>query len=75
VLNAGHPFVYLRDEAYLVVVNRRRASASFDLVAGEPAVQELGGGTEDLLNHGVVLGPGQVQVAGFGYGIFRLATR
>jgi maltose alpha-D-glucosyltransferase/alpha-amylase len=84
VLNAGYPFVYLRDEAYLVVVNPRRSVATFDLTAEELVGGGLGdgglgggalsGAAEDLLSRGVVFENNQLHVSGFGYGIFRLPT-
>jgi len=75
VVNAGYPFVYLRDDTYLVVVNPRRAHATFDLTDSELVGGEPGVGSEDLLSHGVELNSDRLEAAGFGYGVFRLATR
>jgi maltose alpha-D-glucosyltransferase/alpha-amylase len=66
VLNAGYPFVYLRGDSHLVVVNPSRTAVSIELAELPDA--------EGLLAHGVEVHGGRVTAAGFGYGIFELIT-
>jgi alpha-glucosidase len=65
VLHGGYPFVYLRDDSHLVVVNPRR----------EPARTEVSeiGDLRPLLAQGARFDSGAVEVDGFGFGIFELS--
>jgi maltose alpha-D-glucosyltransferase/alpha-amylase len=65
VLHEGYPFVYLRGESHLVVVNPRREQATVN-------ASELPDATP-LLVQGVSVVEGTVTASGFGYGIFTLA--
>jgi glycosidase len=66
VLQEDYPFTYLRGGSHLVVVNPRR----------DPAVAALSGigDARPLLVNGAQVRDGTVEVDGFGYGIFALAT-
>jgi maltose alpha-D-glucosyltransferase/alpha-amylase len=65
VLHEVYPFVYVRGETHLVVVNPRREPASLHLGTLTGAVP--------LLVHGVAVDDEQVTADGFGYGVFALA--
>ena len=67
VLHQDYPFVYLRGDHHLVVLNPRREPARAplpELPIGSP-----------LLAHGAQMVDGAVEVAGFGYGVFELSRR
>jgi maltose alpha-D-glucosyltransferase/alpha-amylase len=64
VVNSTYPFAYIRGESHLVVVNPRRAAASFDVDELEIV--------ETLVNSGVDVRDGVVTAAGFGYAIFEV---
>ena len=66
VLHAGYPFVYLRGESHLVVVNPGRDRAGIAL--GESFSARA------MLSDGVELEAGRVEAAGFGYGVFELTS-
>ena len=70
VLHAGYPFVYLRGDRHLVVVNPRREAAVVQVELDEGTV-----GSSTLLANGVELSGATVRAAGFGYGIFELSVR
>ena len=65
VLHAGYPFVYLRGETHLVVVNPGRAAA-------EVAVEFPSG--RALFGRGVRVEAGRVIADGFAYGVFEVAS-
>ena len=67
VLHDGYPLAYLRDETHLVVVNPRRAPATFHW--GQLT------DTTPLLADGVAITEGTVHADGFGYGVFALSGR
>jgi maltose alpha-D-glucosyltransferase/alpha-amylase len=64
VLNGGYPFVYMRGDSHLVVVNPRHDEAEFDSSDALPV--------KALLSHGVTIDGARIAVHGFGYGIFEL---
>lgn len=64
VLHEGYPFVYLRGESHLVVVNPRRQQATVSASEVSDAAP--------LLANGVSVVEGTVTASGFGYGIFTL---
>ena len=64
VLHEGYPFVYLRGESHLVVVNPRREQATVSASEVSDAAP--------LLVDGVSVVEGTVTASGFGYGIFTL---
>lgn len=64
VLHEGYPFVYVRGESHLVVVNPRRDPATV-------STSELPGATP-LLVDGVSVADGTITADGFGYGVFAL---
>lgn len=66
VLHTGYPLVYVRGDRYLVVVNPRRAEATFRLPHPEL------GQVRALEVSGVSVGARELTAAGFSYGIFRL---
>jgi len=67
VLSAGYPFVYLRGDRHLVVLNPAGASR-------EVTIPELRGvAAQALENSGVLIGAeGRITVDAFGYAVFRL---
>jgi len=69
VLHAGYPFVYLRGEEHLVVVNPRRQAA-------RATVPELAGAAATtLLGDGVEVDDGVVQAAGGAHAVLALTRR
>ncbi|MCW2526126.1 MAG: putative alpha amylase [Pseudonocardiales bacterium] len=64
VLNASYPFVYMRGDTHLVVINPRRDEAGFDLSNALSA--------KALLSHGVTIDGSRIFADGFGYGVFGL---
>lgn len=69
VLAAGHPFVYLRGDDHLVVVNPRREPAwvEADALAGRTLRR--------LVGSGVTVANGVVASEGLGHGVFELLPR
>ncbi|MCM4080261.1 alpha-amylase family glycosyl hydrolase [Paractinoplanes hotanensis] len=61
IVSEGYPLAYVRGDSHLVVVNPRR----------EPATLAFDGVTP-LWASGVEARPGELRVAGFGYGVFTL---
>jgi maltose alpha-D-glucosyltransferase/alpha-amylase len=66
VVHEGYPLAYVRGESHLVVVNPRREPAT--LTVPEAA------GVTPVWASGVETTPGGLTVAGFGYGVLRLAV-
>ncbi|HYO31572.1 MAG TPA: alpha-amylase family glycosyl hydrolase [Nocardioidaceae bacterium] len=66
VLNEGYPFVYMRGDTHLVVVNPRRDSAELDL--GEMS------GAEPLISSGISFVGDTMTADGFAYGVFARRT-
>ncbi|WP_335982379.1 alpha-amylase family glycosyl hydrolase [Streptomyces sp. CA2R106] len=66
VLHRDYPFVYLRGESHLVVVNGRREPAGAPWPASGPAPRVLAA-------HGVELTASGIQAAGFSYAVYELA--
>jgi maltose alpha-D-glucosyltransferase/alpha-amylase len=76
VLSAGYPFVYVRGESHVVVVNPRREPASIqlgDLDSGRPLLAPWA--MSALLVQGVRVADGRIDTDGFGYGIFELSEK
>jgi len=66
VIHEGYPFAYLRDDTHLIVVNPRRQPAT--LIAAEAL------GAEPLLTSGVDIEGDTLNLEGFAYGVFELAS-
>ncbi len=64
VLHEGYPFVYLRGDTHLVVVNPRRDPATFTMDGLSHAAP--------LLHSGVTITDDTLTADGFGYGVFAL---
>jgi maltose alpha-D-glucosyltransferase/alpha-amylase len=62
IVSEGYPLAYVRGDSHLVVVNPRR----------EPATLAFAGATP-LWASGVDVRPGELRVAGFGYGVFTVS--
>lgn len=66
VLNAGYPFVYLRGDSHLVVVNPRREPAH--------AVVETWQAVTELEARGITFDGTTIRADGFSYGIFEIQS-